>query len=72
MRRRGLSKAEIHQVRAAYQVLFFGAGEFKTRLEQVAHDFAAHPLVARIVAFIHAGKRPLTMGIKRAEADIGA
>jgi UDP-N-acetylglucosamine acyltransferase len=72
MRRSGLSKAEIHHVRAAYQVLFFGEGEFKTRLQQVAHEFAENPLVARIVEFIRAGKRPLTMGIKHAEADIDA
>jgi len=72
MRRRGLSKAEIQQVRSAYQALFFGEGEFKSRLERVAHDFAGNPLVARIVEFIRAGKRPLTMGSKRHEADIDA
>jgi UDP-N-acetylglucosamine acyltransferase len=72
MRRRGLSKAEIHQVRAAYQALFFGEGEFKSRLEQVANEFAGTALVARIVEFIRAGKRPLTMGSKRNEADSDA
>jgi UDP-N-acetylglucosamine acyltransferase len=72
MRRRGLSKAEIHQVRAAYQALFFGEGEFKMRLERVAAEFAGNALVTRIVEFIRAGKRPLTMGAKRNEADIEA
>ncbi len=69
MRRRGLSKAEIHGVRDAYRDLFFGAGEFRARIERVA---AAHPdnaLVMRIFEFIRAGKRPFTMAINRAEAD---
>jgi UDP-N-acetylglucosamine acyltransferase len=69
MRRRGLSKSDIHQVRAAYQQLFFGPGEFRTRLEAVETEYAANPLVARILAFIRAGKRPLTMAIQRGEAD---
>ena len=69
MRRRGLSKADIHRVRDAYQALFFGAGEFRARVEQVAADFAGEPLVMKIVDFIRAGKRPLTMAIKRGEAD---
>lgn len=69
MRRRGLSKADVHRVRDAYQALFFGAGEFRTRLEQVAADFAGEALVMKIVDFIRAGKRPLTMAVKRGEAD---
>lgn len=69
MRRRGLSKAEIHQVRSAYQALFFGEGEFKSRLERVAAEFADNALVMRIVEFIRAGKRPLTMGGRRHEAE---
>ena len=72
MRRRGLSKADVHRVRDAYQALFFGAGEFRTRLEQVAVDFAGEALVMKIVDFIRAGKRPLTMAIKRGEADADA
>jgi len=69
MRRRGLSKADVHRVREAYQALFFGAGEFRARVEKVAADFAAEPLVMKIVEFIRAGKRPLTMAIKRGETD---
>lgn len=69
MRRRGLSKAEIHRVREAYQALFFGEGEFRARIDKVATDYAADALVQRIVAFIRAGKRPLTMAVRRGEAD---
>jgi len=72
MRRRGLSKSDIHRVRAAYQELFFGAGEFRARLERVAAAQVDNPLIARIVAFIREGKRPLTMAIKRGEAGIEA
>jgi UDP-N-acetylglucosamine acyltransferase len=72
MRRSGMSKSEIHDVRTAYQKLFFGEGAFRGRLEQVAAEYADHALISRIVAFIRAGKRPLTMAIKRGEADIEA
>ena len=67
MRRRGLSKADIHRVRAAYHALFFGDGEFRGRLDRVEADYAADALIAKMVAFIRAGKRPLTMAIKRGE-----
>ena len=69
MRRRGLAKADIHRVRAAYQALFFGDGEFRARLERVAAEHGADAQVAKVIDFIRAGKRPLTMAIKRGEAD---
>ena len=47
--------------------LFFGAGEFKARLDRVEADYARDELVSRIVAFIRAGKRPLTMAVHRNE-----
>jgi len=72
MRRRGLGKAELHRIRLAYRDLFFGGGTFGARLERVAAAYASDPLVGKIVDFIRAGKRPLTMAIKRGEADEGA
>jgi UDP-N-acetylglucosamine acyltransferase len=69
MRRRGMSKAEIHRVRAAYQALFFGEGEFKARIERVAAEYAQDALVVKIIDFIRAGKRPFTMAVKRGEAE---
>jgi UDP-N-acetylglucosamine acyltransferase len=69
MRRRGLSKADIHRVRSAYQALFFGEGDFRSRLARVAAEYAGDPLVAKVIDFIRAGKRPLTMAIRRNEAD---
>jgi UDP-N-acetylglucosamine acyltransferase len=69
MRRRGLTKADIHRVRDAYRALFFGEGDFRSRIERVAADYAADANVAKIIAFIRAGKRPFTMAIKRSETD---
>jgi len=71
MRRRGLSKADLHRVREAYQELFFGEGEFRPRFERVAAEYGADPLIGKIVDFIRAGKRPLTMAINRGETDEG-
>jgi UDP-N-acetylglucosamine acyltransferase len=64
MRRSGVSKAEILAVRRAYETLFFGAGDFRTRLEAVAAD-VRDDRVNRIVEFIRNRKRPLTMAVKR-------
>ena len=69
MRRGGVSKADILNVRRAYQALFFGAGEFRTRLDEVERQFGADTRVRKIVDFIRAGKRPLTTAIKRRESD---
>ena len=63
------SKADILNVRRAYQALFFGEGEFRARLDQVEREFGGDTRVRKIVDFIRAGKRPLTMAIKRGETD---
>jgi len=67
MRRRGLSKSDVHRVREAYQALFFGEGAFRARLDKVEADYAKDELVTRIIGFIRAGKRPLTMAVHRNE-----
>lgn len=72
MRRRGMSKAEIHRVRAAYRELFFGDGAFRARLDQAEAAYGADALVGKIISFIRGGKRPLTMAVKRGETDEGA
>lgn len=69
MRRRGLSKFDIHRIRDAYQTLFFGDGEFRARLDRVAAEYSKDALVGRVVEFIRTGKRPLTMAVKRNEED---
>ena len=60
LRRRGVTRAEMHRLRRAYRTLFFGEGVFANRVGAVAGEFADDPSVARIVAFIRAGgNRPL-------------
>ena len=68
MRRRGITKAEIRHVRAAYEMLFFGEGEFRGRVDRVAAEYGGSPLVTKIVDFIRTGKRALTPASKRGEA----
>jgi UDP-N-acetylglucosamine acyltransferase len=69
MRRGGVSKTEILSVRRAYEALFFGEGEFRARVDQVDHQYGGDAHVRRVIDFIRAGKRPLTMAIKRSETD---
>jgi UDP-N-acetylglucosamine acyltransferase len=69
MRRSGVSKAEILLVRRAYEALFFGAGEFRARLDRVEYDYGDDARVRKIIDFIRAGKRPLTMAIRRGDSD---
>lgn len=71
MSRRGFAKADIHRLRRAYQALFFGAGTFRERLDKVAAAAESDPLVGGVIAFIRAGKRPLTMAVHRAETAEG-
>jgi UDP-N-acetylglucosamine acyltransferase len=68
MRRRGLSKADIHRVRSAYQELFFGAGEFRARVARVAAEHGGDTQVSKVIDFIRAGRRPFTMAVKRNDA----
>ena len=69
MRRRGMSKADVHRVRRAYRALFFGTGTFRERLDLVAEQNGGDALVAKMIAFIRAGTRPLTMAVRRAVTD---
>lgn len=62
LKRRGFSKAAVHDLRAAYRLLFAEEGTFQERLEDVAETYAHEPLVQEIVAFIRAdAQRPLCM-----------
>jgi len=69
LRRRGISRADLQKLRQAYRALFFGEGGFRDRVEGVAGEFSDHPIVSRVVEFIRAGTRPLTMAIDRHGAD---
>jgi hypothetical protein len=49
--------------------MFFGAGTFRKRLDRVAAQDGGDPLIAKVIAFIRSGTRPLTMAIRRASVD---
>ena len=69
MKRRGIARSDIYALRKAYEELFFGAGSFRERLDRLALGKNSS-LVEQMIAFIRAGgSRPLTMAIRRADAD---
>lgn len=55
LQRRGFSRADIHDLRRAYRLLFAAEGTLLERVDDVAAEFASHPIVVEIVAFIRAG-----------------
>ncbi|MEM8985814.1 MAG: acyl-ACP--UDP-N-acetylglucosamine O-acyltransferase [Pseudomonadota bacterium] len=60
MKRRGMARAVIHELRAAYRLLFAEEGTFQERLADVAERFKDTGEVMRIVDFIRADtSRPL-------------
>jgi UDP-N-acetylglucosamine acyltransferase len=60
LQRRGFQRQVIHDLRRAYRLLFAEEGTLAERTEDVANEFADHPIVAEIVAFIRTGgKRSL-------------
>jgi UDP-N-acetylglucosamine acyltransferase len=60
LRRRGVTRAQMHQLRRAYRALFFVEGRSADRIEAVEREFGSDPMVGKVVAFIRAGgKRPL-------------
>jgi UDP-N-acetylglucosamine acyltransferase len=62
LRRRGFSREQINQLRAAYRLLFADEGTFQERLADVAETYAASPEVMEIVSFIQAdANRPLCL-----------
>jgi UDP-N-acetylglucosamine acyltransferase len=74
MRRRGFARAQMHAIRRAYRILFFGPGVFRDRVDAVATEFAGDANVAKVIAFIRAGKsRSLMMPrVAVAPADAGS
>ncbi len=52
LRRRDFSKESIHQLRAAYRMLFAEEGTISERIEDVARIFGDHPAVMDIVEFM--------------------
>jgi UDP-N-acetylglucosamine acyltransferase len=69
LQRRGFSRADIHDLRRAYRLLFAAEGTLIERMEDVAEEFAGHAIVQEILAFIReGGKRSLCTPKNGAEA----
>jgi len=76
LKRRGYNRGDMHRLRRAYRKLFADAGTFRDRVAAVTGEFAADPVVGKIVAFINAGgNRALMQPAREAgtdESEIGA
>jgi UDP-N-acetylglucosamine acyltransferase len=57
MKRRGFTKTQLHEARAVYRELFFGAGTFDERLERLREKVESSPFVAQVMAFIDADRK---------------
>ena len=69
LQRRGFSRAQIHDLRRAYRLMFAQEGTLMERVEDVAQEFKDHPIVVEIVEFIRqGGKRSLCTPQGAAEA----
>jgi UDP-N-acetylglucosamine acyltransferase len=72
LRRRGVTRAELHRLRRAYRALFFGQDVFADRLDAIVRDFADDPMVGKITAFVRArGKRPLMQPSPGGDRELG-
>lgn len=69
LQRRGFTRAQIHDLRRAYRLMFAQEGTLLERVEDVAQEFKDHPIVVEIVEFIRqGGKRSLCTPQGAAEA----
>ena len=60
MKRRKFSRDTMHAVRKAYRMLFFGEGEFASRIDRMESELGGDAAVAAILAFVREGaSRPL-------------
>ena len=60
LKRRGFSRDQMHDLRNAYQKLFSEEGTLAERVESVAQEYVAQPVVMDIVEFIREGEgRPI-------------
>jgi len=55
LKRRGFTREQIHELRRAYRLLFADEGTLTERVEDVAAEFANHPLIHEILDFIREG-----------------
>ncbi len=70
LKRRGVSRADMHVLRQAVRLLFWTQGVFADRVAQVRTRFPGHELVAEVLEFVdHDSKRGLIRAETRALAE---
>ncbi|MCX7310605.1 MAG: acyl-ACP--UDP-N-acetylglucosamine O-acyltransferase [Hyphomicrobiales bacterium] len=71
LKRRKYTRADLHRIREAYQMLFFGDDTFAKRVERASTAFSGDPVVGKIVAFIREGgkRSPMTPAIEGGTGD---
>lgn len=62
LKRRKYTRSDLHRIRDAYRMLFFGGGTFAARLDRASAQYTGDVVIGKIVSFIRdGGKRPLMM-----------
>ena len=69
MRRRGVKRDGLAAVRAAYQLIFEGEGEFAARVDRAEAEHGSVPQVAQIISFLRSARRPVMMTELRGHVD---
>lgn len=69
LKRKGMARAQIHELRAAYRFLFFGAGSLQQRIAETAERWPDNPELHEILAFMRVeSERPVCVPAGRDEA----
>ncbi len=72
LRRRGLDKAALHQIRAAHRFIFSGPGVFAERLLQARTQYGDDPYVAEMLDFMATpGRHGILTTVARATGEEG-
>lgn len=73
LRRRGLDKAQLHHVRAAYRYIFQGNGVFAERVAAARAEYGADPYVTEMLDFIATpSKHGILTTVGRATGEVEA
>jgi UDP-N-acetylglucosamine acyltransferase len=66
LRRRGVTRADMHRLRRAFRLLFDGQCRFSERVAMLAGEFESDPIVGKIVEFVRqGGNRALMKTLER-------
>jgi UDP-N-acetylglucosamine acyltransferase len=69
MRRAAIPTADINVIRKAFHILYREGNIIPQALAKLEEQFRLHPLVAELVAFIHASKRGIVLKLARGQAE---